>query len=53
MLGNIEYLRKKLTRDARIGRNMVAVAVLDVTSVKVVIMTQTITTIAYGGIALR
>ena len=43
----------KLTREAKIGRKMVAVAVLDVTSVNVVIITQTRITIAYGGIVLR
>lgn len=37
---------KKLTREAKIGRKMVAVAVLDVTSVNAVIITQTIITIA-------
>lgn len=37
---------KKLTREAKIGKKMVAVAVLDVTSVNAVIITQTIITIA-------
>ena len=39
-------LKDKLTSDASIGRKMVAVAVLEVTSVNVVIITQTIMTIA-------
>jgi len=37
---------KELTREAKIGRKMVAVAVFEVTSVNVVIITQTIITIA-------
>ena len=39
-------VRKELTSDAKIGRKMVAVAVFEVTSVKVVIMTHTMITIA-------
>jgi len=37
---------KELTSEAKIGRKMVAVAVFEVTSVKVVIMTHTMITIA-------
>jgi len=37
---------KELTREAKIGRKIVAVAVFEVTSVNVVIITQTIITIA-------
>lgn len=39
-------LGKELTSEAKIGRKMVAVAVFEVTSVKVVIMTQTMITMA-------
>ena len=44
--GNTIIRKKKLTKEASIGRKMVAVATLEVNSVNVVIMIQTHITIA-------
>ena len=41
-----KYTSTELTNEARIGRKIVAVAVFEVTSVNVVIITHTIMTIA-------
>lgn len=44
--GNTIFRKRKLTKEASIGRKMVAVATLEVNSVNVVIMIQTHITIA-------